>query len=294
MLLAGTTALDAQQELPPGTTFIGDISKRAYYAVDCPTADGVQASQRMFFRTEAGAQASGYTRGPCESTGAALATPDTVIWGGGCQTCNERFEDGTRWRQVWVGGQDSLAVFVAMYPDPKYHLLGVYVGNLSSRPVLFDPNQMTLAISRDGPNWTPYRPYTRAEVMEHLAKRYKKERQSQQLLGLLTALRGNVTTTQGSATAIGPGGYATASGSSITRQDADMSGYHERIAQLQASEAAAQQQIASVVLAEQTLDPMQAVSGFVAFEKVKDVKAMVVEVKVNRSVVLVGLEPIQR
>lgn len=221
-------------------------------------------------------------------------TSDTVMWGGGCTTCNERFENGTRWRQVWIGGQDSLAIFAALYPDPDYVLVGIYTANLAQKSILFDPNRITLGVRKTGEEgWTSYRPWTRAEVSARLAKRYKKDRQSQQLLGVLAALSGRRTTTESQATAIASDGRTVrAYGSSSSWQATDVSQYSARIDQLKASEATAQRHIQSVVLAEQTLDPGTMVLGLVAFERQKKADTFVFEISVSRSSAIIAMPPL--
>ncbi len=223
-------------------------------------------------------------------------TGDTVFWGGGCNTCNERFENGTRWQQVWIGGQDSVAVFASQYRDPDYVLLGIHVANLANKPVLFDPNRILLGVQKSGEmTWTSFRPWTRSEVAEHLAKRYKKDRQSQQLLGVLAALGGGYKTTQSQATAVSSDGrIVTAYGSSTTREVTDVSQYSTRIEQLRNDEAAAQANITAVVLAEQTLDPGRTILGLVAFDKQKKAKTFVFQIPVNRAVAVFAMSPIPK
>jgi hypothetical protein len=75
--MLAVTPLLAQETVPSGTQFIGDEATKQYYAIDCPVVDHI--SSRMYFRTEAGAQASGYTKAPCEVTeGARTSEPAPV------------------------------------------------------------------------------------------------------------------------------------------------------------------------------------------------------------------------
>jgi hypothetical protein len=214
-------------------------------------------------------------------------TADSVAWSPTCQTCGERFENGVRWRYSFIGGRDSLAVFVALFPDPDYILLGVSAVNLSRSTILFDPSLVRLYFRERGTDdWKLMRSWMRAEVLSHLEKRYKRARHSEQMLGVLAALGGGYRTTQSQATVIGPGGVATGTGNSVTWQRTDVSAYRNRIEQLRANEAAARAAIMQVVLAEQTLDPGASVMGFVAFAKQKKATGFVADVRIARSTAL--------
>jgi hypothetical protein len=228
--------------------------------------------------------------GDSAAIGALLSTGDSVAWSPTCATCGERFENGTRWRYAFVAGRDSLAAFVALFPDPDYILLGVSVVNLSRSTILFDPSVVRLYFRERGSDeWKRMRSWTRTEVLSHLQKRYKRERHSEQMLAVLVALGGGYRTTQSRATVMGPSGVATGTGTSVTWQRTDVSAHRARIEQLRGSEAAARAAIHQIVLAEQTLDPGASVMGFVAFAKQKKADGFVAEVRLARSTALLPM-----
>ncbi len=219
-------------------------------------------------------------------------TGDTVSWGAGCALCDERFENGVRIRFVASAGHDTLVVAVAVYSNPDYTLLGLQLANPSKHRVLFDPNAMRLAVRRrEKDPWNTYRPWTRSELVDQAADKFKDERFSQRLQEVLKTLSGAVQTTQTSATVLGSGGAVTGRAISTTRRPADVSANEARIADANEREATMRASVPLFFLAQQTLDPGMEVSGLVAFERQKSADLFVLMLPIAQTHFGFGLVP---